>query len=149
MQFQFDISSGNKTPTPPSQGAQALGEVAELLRQMLDIQREQLNHTRTLVAAQDVGARWRALLARWTEDFPEMPGTCRRALPVLEKAYGSLILDLVEELADNGDGALDNDFSLQEFLDRYGMRLGQIGNLLNLVAPLAEASNQQGEASQG
>jgi hypothetical protein len=31
---------------------------------------------------------------------------------------------------------------LQDFLDRYGLRLGQLGNILNLVAPLAEAGPQ-------
>ena len=41
--------------------------------------------------------------------------------------------------------AIDNDFALQEFLDRYGMRLAQLGTILNLVAPLAECSTQ-GEA---
>ena len=40
---------------------------------------------------------------------------------------------------------LDTDFALQEFLDKYGMRLAQLGTILNLVAPLAEAS-QQGES---
>jgi hypothetical protein len=37
---------------------------------------------------------------------------------------------------------------LQDFLDRYGMRLAQLGTILNLVGPLAEAGNQS-EASGG
>ena len=37
---------------------------------------------------------------------------------------------------------LDTDFALQDFLDRYGMRLGQLGTIINLVAPLAEAGAQ-------
>jgi hypothetical protein len=49
-----------------------------------------------------------------------------------------MIAELTERLNDAGDD-LDNDFSLQEFLDRYGMRLAQLGTILNLVAPLSEA----------
>ena len=54
---------------------------------------------------------------------------------------------LVDELHQNGSDALDSEFALQDFLDRYGMRLGQIGNILNLVAPLAEAAGTQSESS--
>jgi hypothetical protein len=61
-------------------------------------------------------------------------------MPLLERCYGQLITDLTERLGD--DEALDNDFALQEFLDRYGMRLAQLGTILNLVAPLAEAGSQ-------
>ena len=56
--------------------------------------------------------------------------------------YGSIIASLVEELRQSGEEALENEFALQDFLDRYGMRLGQLGNILNLVGPLAEASQQ-------
>jgi len=56
----------------------------------------------------------------------------------LERTYGRLIAEMADRLNDDDDG-LDNDFALQEFLDRYGMRLAQLGTILNLVAPLAEA----------
>jgi hypothetical protein len=58
----------------------------------------------------------------------------------LEKAYGKMIYDIVERISDDSD-CIDNEFGLQEFLDRYGMRLAQIGTLLNLVAPLADLGN--------
>jgi hypothetical protein len=117
-------------------------DVAELLRQILEVQRDQLNQMRQTAAAQDAMARWRALMARWREEFPDLPEGCRKALPILEKAYGSIVAQMVEELRDHGAEGLDTDFALQEFLDRYGMRLGQLGNILNLVGPLAEAGSQ-------
>ena len=46
---------------------------------------------------------------------------------------GMLSDDDLQKLFDDGD-------ALQEFLDRYGMRLAQLGTILNLVAPLAEAA---------
>jgi hypothetical protein len=109
---------------------------------MLEVQREQLNLLRVSVAAHDAGSRWRAFLARWRTDFPELPESCRVALPILERTYGAMINELSDQLRQQGSDALDTDFALQEFLDRYGMRLAQLGTILNLVAPLAEASSQ-------
>src|SRR5262249_62379750 len=109
---------------------------------MLDVQPDQLTQLRAHAAAHAASARWRSLLARWREDFPTLPDACREALPILERAYGAIIAALVDELRQNGSDALDNDFALQDFLDRYGLRLGQLGNILNLVAPLAESGSQ-------
>ena len=44
------------------------------------------------------------------------------------------------------DNALDNEFAVQEFLDRYGMKLGQLGHILSVIGPLSEAAHQN-EAS--
>jgi hypothetical protein len=141
MQQQFDVT--NYVPPVAAKPADTSNaDVAELLRQILEVQRDQLNQMRQTAAAQDAMARWRALMARWREEFPDLPEGCRKALPILEKAYGSIVAQMVEELRDHGAEALDTDFALQEFLDRYGMRLGQLGNILNLVGPLAEAGSQ-------
>lgn len=141
MQSHFDVTSfpTPATARPPEAPAP---EVADLLRQLLEVQREQLAQLKQAAAAQDAGARWRALVARWREEFPSLPDGCRQALPILEKAYGAVVLALVEELRDQGSEAFESEFTLQDFLDRYGMRLGQLGNILNLVGPLAEASGQ-------
>jgi hypothetical protein len=119
--------------------------MVDLLRQILEVQREQLSYQRAAAAAHDTTARWRAFLSRWQQEFPDLAAACRKALPLLEKSYGQLIRDLAEKLNDE-DSSLDNDFALQEFLDRYGMRLAQLGTILNLVAPLAEAG-PQGESA--
>lgn len=144
MQYHFDVTSSS--PAAASQPpAVPSNDPNELLRQMLEVQRQQLAVLQASAAAHDAGSRWRAFLARWREDFPELGESCRAILPLLERSYGALIADLAEHLRQNGNGALDNDFALQEFLDRYGMRLAQLGTILNLVAPLAECG-AQGEA---
>ena len=145
MQFQFDIASAYpQTSESASQQPPALAnvETLALLRQILEVQREHLSFLR---ATHDANARWRAFLARWREDFPELPDSCQQALPILERSYSALIAELAEYLRQDGSESLDTDFALQEFLDKYGMRLAQLGTILNLVAPLAEAS-QQGES---
>ena len=68
-------------------------------------------------------------------------------MPALERAYGNIISDLADELRENEQDGMSNDFALQDFLDRYGIRLGQLGNILNLVGPIAEASAQKESSS--
>lgn len=137
MNFQVDVTSAfNAASTNQTQAAAANAEVTELLKQMLEVQREQLQHARHAAAHQDHTARWRAYLARWQHEFPGLSESCRASIPKLERAYGQLIADLNERLSDDD---LDSDFALQDFLDRFGMRLAQLGTIINLVGPLAEA----------
>jgi hypothetical protein len=121
-------------------------ETVELLKQILEVQRDQVAQARLNSPAHDGGARWRAFLSRWESDFPGLSDGCRQALPILERSYGYLIAQLTEFLNEEGKDSLDNDFSLQEFLDRFGMRLVQLGTILNMVAPLAEAAAQDESA---
>src|SRR5947199_10536676 len=94
--------------TPPQpRGATLPGgpgsDPGELLRQLLDVQREQLALTRMLVTAHDAGSRWRAVLARFQEDFPGLPGACKQILPTLERAYVDLLSELTSNLQQQGD----------------------------------------------
>jgi hypothetical protein len=147
MNFSIDVS-----PAPPAGATDlpaplpAVPEAVDLLRQLLEVQREMLTQQRNAAAAHDMTARWRSFLSRWHEEFPGLADNCRKALPMLERTYGRLIAEMAERLNDEDDN-LDNDFALQEFLDRYGMRLAQLGTILNLVAPLAEAGPPSGETA--
>jgi hypothetical protein len=105
-----------------------------------------LNHVRA--QAQDSLSRWRNLLARWQKDHPEFCEHCKKAYPAMEKVYVQLIVAMVEELAQQDDDALESDFAVQEFLDRFGMRLSQLSHLLSIVGPLSEAAHQNETAKQ-
>jgi hypothetical protein len=148
MNFQIDVSSALPClPADPPAAPAIVPETVDLLRQILEVQREQLAYQRAAAAAHDMTARWRAFLSRWQQDFPDLAENCRKSLPQLERCYGQLIRDLTDKLTEE-EHALDSDFALQEFLDRFGMRLAQLGTILNLVAPLAEAANtSQGESA--
>ncbi|MCS7020373.1 MAG: hypothetical protein NZ703_09250 [Gemmataceae bacterium] len=112
----------------------------ELLRQILHIQQEQLHLMKMQMSAQDHAARSRAFLQRWQAEYPELSSGCRQALPLLERAYVHLLREMTERLNQLEPDEVCDDFWLGEFLDRYGMRLSQLGNILSQLAPLAEAA---------
>ena len=138
MHFQFEMAQ-QAQPAAAAPGDPAATSV-ELLRALLEVQHEQLQLTKAAAAAHDAGARWRAVLARWPDDFAGLPGACKHVLPLLERAYVDLVAELTDHLKQSDRGTLDNEFALAEFLDRYGMRLNQLGGLLNVVGPLAEVA---------
>lgn len=127
---------------------------ADVLRQILDVQREQLElmkasqQTLHAMAEAQNQARKRSWFDRWQEEFPDLPEACRQAMPVLERAYLNLIRHLVEEVRENGDEGFESDFSLRDFLDRFGFPLVHLGGILTAVAPLTEINTQNENASQ-
>ena len=141
MNFQVDVTSTVPiAPVEPPAAIPVSTDLSDLLRQILEVQREQLAYQRAAAAAHDMTARWRSFLTRWDDEFPELGDGCKKSLPHLERCYARMIEELNGRL-DEEDG-VDNDFAMQEFLDRYGMRLAQLGTILNLVGPLAEAGAQ-------
>lgn len=121
---------------PPPLGS----NVNELLRQMVELQREQLSVMKSQnSAAQEGQNRMRAFLSRWQTEFPDIGASCRRVIPLIERAYLHLIQEMTERVSDEDDG-LSNDFLLGEFLDRYGTRLSQLGNILSQLGPMADAA---------
>ena len=134
----YVVSSPLKMPAdlPPVPGS----EVADLLRQLLDVQREQVSLLKAQQAAQDSTSKWRAFLNRWEGDFPNIGGACKEILPHLERSYLTMIRELTDRLRADDRDDLDNEFVMNEFLDRYGIRLGQLGNIISQIGPIADAA---------
>lgn len=158
MQFQFDIGS-NTIPTSGNTSTEALtnqmmlGVMQQLLdvqkqgfQEIINLQREQLNHARAL-HAENIN-RWRTVLGRWESHYPELPGNCKQIYPLMEKAYLSMLDNLSQELIDQGQEAFDSEFALQEFIDKNGQKLGQFGHLLSVIGPISEIGNQQQQNSE-
>jgi hypothetical protein len=126
-------------PTP------SVREIADLLKQLISLQQEQVGLLKTQIANQDNSSRWRPFLARWEQEFPSIGSACKQALPILERTYLGLIRDLTERVNSADTDEMDDEFVLSEFLDRFGIRLGQMGNIVSQLAPLAEAApSEQG-----
>jgi hypothetical protein len=113
-------------PPPPA---------ADLLRELIEVQREQLTVLRAQQAMTDDRARWRGMHARHADEFPQLPGECRTVLPQLERAYLTAVGELTAELSDP-DADL-NEFRVNELLDKHVPRLGQLWSVLTQVSQLA------------
>ncbi len=129
--------------TGPIPASPAPTELADLLRQLIAVQQEQVSLLKAQAANQDTTTRWKAFLARWADEFPGIGGACKQTLPALERAYLGLIREVTEKVAADPD-ALTDEFVLAEFLDRYGMKLAQMGNIVSQLSPLADASQEKG-----
>ena len=141
MHYQINVTQGGgglRQDAPALPSGNPL-EITDLLRQLLEVQRDQANLLRSLVAAQDHSNRWKAFLNRWRQELPDLGDNCRLAVPVLESAFANSIHEISTKLATKEED-LEEEFALQEFLDRYGNRITQLGTLMNLLSPLAEAS---------
>jgi hypothetical protein len=143
MHFQYVVAPPTAAFPVPSPAPAGDGQ-AGLLRELIDVQREQLAYLRAAHEVQHTSARWRAFLTRWAEEFPGVGDGCQRAFPVIERAFLRLLEEMSARLTDEDADDLDDEFALGEFLDRYGMRLGQLGNILNVLGPLADAARNLG-----
>jgi len=129
------------TPLPEVEAApQPVREVPQLLKQLIGLQQQQVGLMKAQLANQDSGQRWRNFLARWADEFPNIGAACKQAAPMLERAYLTLLSELTERVNSAESDELGNEFALGEFLDRFGMRLGQLSNILGQVGPLADAT---------
>src|SRR5258708_11192966 len=86
------------TGSPSESFSPSSSETVDLLRQILEGQREQLTH---LLAVHDNNARWRAFLSRWHVDFPDLSDACRQAEPSLQPTYVHLIFVLTGPLCNH------------------------------------------------
>ncbi|CAN5396877.1 hypothetical protein BH11PLA2_BH11PLA2_18390 [soil metagenome] len=130
-------SPGFRLPDVPSASQQSI-ETADLLRQMLDVQREQLAHARQATANADALGRWRRFLDRWKDEFPDIAVTCKQVLPAMERVYLKMIGELADRLNSDEVDDFDSEFVLGEFLDKYGQRLNQLGTIIGQLSPIAD-----------
>ena len=139
MHFQYVVAP----PTaafPIPQPSLAPDPQAGLLRELIDVQREQLAYLRAAHEIQHTSARWQMLLHRWSEEFPTVGEGCRKAFPIVERQFLQLLEELSNRLNDEDAETIDDEFALSEFLDKYGVRLSQLGSVLNVLGPMADAA---------
>lgn len=132
-------SPGIRLPDVPTASQQAV-ETADLLRQLIDIQREQLALSRAIVLNNDAGLKWRKFLERWQVEFPDIASACKTVLPTMERVYMKMIRELVDRLNSDEVDDFDSEYALGEFLDKYGMRLNQLNTIISQLSPIADTA---------
>jgi hypothetical protein len=121
-------------------------QTLDSLRQMLELQRQQLDLTREIVqVGREQRARQGAELERWQNGHEHVLDACRDTLGRLEQVHASLMNDMAGYVEENHDNLLEGDFSLSDFVDRFGPRLAHLNTMLAVLRPLA-AANKKPEA---
>lgn len=128
-----------RLPEPPHLSA-GPSEATDLLRQMVELQREEIGLMRAQQQATDDKTRWQNFYNRWSKEFPGLPGRCKGVLPGVERAYLELLQEVTDRLTGEDAVELESEFALAEFLDKYGVRLAQLGNILGQVGHLANVT---------
>ncbi|MFO0935064.1 MAG: hypothetical protein U0798_00930 [Gemmataceae bacterium] len=117
---------------------QGVPELADLLRQSIDLQKRQIQIAQAMYAQHDASPKWKSLLTRWSDDFPTIGQDCKKVLPAVERAFLNLMQQVTQRLEEADVDELENDFTLGEFLDRYGTKLAQLAGIMNQLTPLAD-----------
>jgi hypothetical protein len=110
---------------------------------MLEMQRQQLEISKELVqVSREQRARQGAELERWHAGHEHVLESCRDTLGRLEQVHAALMGDLATYVEDNHENLLDGDFSLSDFVDRFGPRLAHLNTMLAVLRPLAAAKGK-------
>jgi hypothetical protein len=115
----------------------------EIQRQMLENQRQQLEISRELLQVnREQRARQGAELERWQAGHEHVLDSCRESLGRLEQVHASLMAELANYVEDNYENLMEGDFSLSDFVDRFGPRLAHLNTMLAVLRPLAAAKSK-------
>ena len=118
-------------------------QTLEVHRQMLEMQRQQLDISREMVQVnREQRARQGAELERWQAGHEHVLDSCRETLGELEQVHASLMGELANYVEDNHENLLEGDFSLSDFVDRFGPRLAHLNTMLAVLRPLAAANRK-------
>jgi hypothetical protein len=118
-------------------------QTLDALRQILEVQRQQLDLSREIVQVnREQRARQGAELERWQAGHEQVLDSCRDTLPRLEQVHASLMGELAGYVEENHENLLEGDFSLSDFVDRFGPRLAHLNTMLAVLRPLAAANKR-------
>jgi hypothetical protein len=136
---QIDVvhSLPQSKPEPPS-------EICGLLRELLAAQGRQNELLEELIVQVNQSHRRKTIeLALWKRANPELAEFCRRAAVKLERVQTDLLSTITEEVEYNAETFLDSEFSLNEFVDRFGMKFMHLNTLLQVLSQLGNAPDIQ------
>lgn len=120
--------------------------VLRLLHEILQTQRQQLEVSRELLhAAREHRQRQHAELEAWQRDNQGVVERCREVLGILSRVHSGMLSDIAEYIRENEETMLENEFSISEFVDRFGPRMHHLSAMLGVLKQVSTpASGEQG-----
>lgn len=118
-------------------------QTLEMLRQMGEMQKVQLELAKENTAfAREQRARQVAELEKWQQSHESVLEDCKDSLARLEVVHAAVMRDMAEHVADNHENLAEGDFSLSDFVDRYGPKLAHLNTIMSILRPLAAAAKK-------
>jgi hypothetical protein len=115
----------------------------ELTRQMHEMQRQELELLRESTQfAREQRTRQGSEIERWQQGHEGVIDACKDSLGRLEQVHSALMRELTAYVEDNYENLLEGDFSLSDFVDRFGPRLAHLNTILAVLRPLAAAAKK-------
>jgi len=115
----------------------------EIQKQILENQRQQLELAREAAqVSREQRSRQIAELERWQAGHESVLDNCKETLSNLEQVHAALMGELANYVAENQENLLEGEFTLTDFVDRFGPRLAHLNTMLAVLRPLAAAKNK-------
>lgn len=135
---QVDVTT-SPSPRPVVDGGESTGE---LLREMLTAQDRTNELLEELVGLMTAQHRARAKeLGRWRDANPELAENCREAAETLSGVQTDFLERLTDDARDLDEQYGFGDYTLSEFIDRYGPRLAHLNGVVQALAQLGGTPN--------
>jgi hypothetical protein len=128
-----DISPAVVTVGPDA-GVSSNDIVIRLLHEILQAQRQQLELSREMVQlAKDNRQRQHAELEAWQRENQHVVERCREVLGTLSRIHSGMLSDIADYIRENEETLLESEFSISEFVDRFGPRMHHLSAMLGVL----------------
>ena len=118
-------------------------QTIEMLRQMAEMQRAQLELAKENTAfARDQRGRQVAEVEKWQQSHESVVDDCKDTLGKLEVVHAAIMRELTEYVDENHENLVEGDFSLSDFIDKFGPKLAHINTIMAILRPLAAAAKK-------
>ena len=143
-QGAIPITAGTNDPVVLLHAMVSLqSQTLDMQRQILENQRQQLELAReSAQVARDQRSRQIADLERWQNSHDNVIDDCKLALGQLEEVHSALMGELARHVEEHHENLLEGDFSLSDFVDKFGPRLAHLNTMLAVLRPLAAANRK-------
>ncbi len=124
--------------------------VARLLHDILQTQRQVLEVSREMLQfARENRQRQHMELEAWQRDNQHVVERCREVLGVLSRVHSGMLSDVAEYIRENEETLMENEFSISEFVDRFGPRMHNLSALLGVLKQVCTPGGDQGQTNSG
>ena len=134
------------------EGAIGLNDtIARLLHDVLQVQRQQLEVTREMLqVTRENRQRQQAELEAWQRENQAVVERCREVLGILSRVHSGMLTEMAGYISDNEETLLESEFSISEFVDRFGPRLHHLSAMLGVLKQVSTpSSSEQAQGNQG